>query len=77
MSECRECNPILCYDCDQPIYESDPEYLCDDHADTEGDGDYCVCDDEGCGICNYSPCACDTIYDNYRDSLLERDDYNE
>ena len=30
-------------------------------------------EDEGCVTCNYSECQCDIMYDNYKDSLLERD----
>lgn len=68
---CYECDPILCDACDRPIYENEAELVCDKHDDT--DIDYCSCDDDGCGTCNYDRCQCDMIYDNYKDSLLERD----
>ena len=36
------------------------------------DDGFCETCSEPCGTCNYNPCACDTIYDSYKDSLLDR-----
>lgn len=40
---------------------------------TDEDGYELVPFTEPCGTCNYDSCQCDMIYDNYRDSLMERD----
>lgn len=73
METCYECDPILCDMCDMPVYENEDGFVCEKHQEEETD--YCSCDDYGCGTCNYDRCQCDAIYDNYKDSLLEREDY--
>lgn len=53
------------------------ELICDECGDSVEEinehGECPACEPEPCGTCDYDVCQCDYMYDNYRDSLLERD----
>lgn len=53
-----------------PIFEDRCEW-CDSPARNEC-RQGCECDAcSPCGICNYAPCACDYLYDTWKDSQLD------
>lgn len=64
----------------------DEIYVCADCGTEDMDNFYCEYNDdycirccqciehsEGCPTCDFDVCQCDAMYDNYKDSLLERD----